>query len=304
MNESLVYFLKGIDTAHGDIIRIGYSDHAEARLGNHARNGMQLLAAVPATEQSERFLHTYFKPFLVGRDSSTYHHNDLFPYVERLLHWGFAAPTLEEFKHWSRPDFRLWRPDRIEAPMWDGNQGALFVSDGMKADARDCYETPEEIVEVCRRALGGAITTDPCSNATANRRICAETFYTEAQDGLKKPWFGTVLLNPPYGGGKEPGAARFTAKLVDEIRRDNVAEAITILNLQSMPTIWFPIVWKNAVAHGVWKKRIDFIRPRTATGSKPFSSSKNGTIFSYFGRHPDRFMKEFAHFAMVWKCDL
>lgn len=39
---------------------------------------------------------------------------------------------------------------------------------------------------------------DPC--CTTESAKCS-TFYTEADDGLVKPWFGTVFVNPPYGRG-------------------------------------------------------------------------------------------------------
>lgn len=298
MNEAFVYFC-----GDQNVIRIGYSNDIVKRLNNHSKYGLRLLAILPATEAEENKLHDHFRPHLItDRDKSTYPLGVVAPYVERLLHWQYAAPSLDEAWQWSQPDFQLWRPEKIEQPLWEGNQGSLFVTEGMKADVRDTYETPPEIIDLSRRALGGSIDTDPCSNAVANRNVRATCFYTEKQNGLTKPWFGRVFLNPPYGGSKEPGAALFTAKLVNEINCGNVTEAITVLNLQSMPTLWFPVVWNNATAHGVWKRRIDFIRPRTATGSKPFSSSKNGTIFSYFGPHPDRFLKEFIHGAMVWKC--
>jgi hypothetical protein len=315
MNESFVYFC-----GDNQAVRIGYSDNIVRRLAEHTKYGLEPLAIIPATEVSEGLLHNFFLPHLIpGRDKSTYRREIIFPYVERLLHWGYAAPSVEEAMQWSQSDFQLWRPEKMVPPMWEGNQGTLFVTEGMKADARDTYETPDEIVEVCRRALGGNIDTDPCSKAEANRRIQAKSFYTEKQNGLTKPWFGRVFLNPPYsnrfvrkkgdGGNGNimgklpiPAAALFIEKLVNEINLGNVTEAITVLNLQSMPTLWFPpLVWKNASAHGIWKKRIDFIRPLTKTGSKPFSSSKNGTIFSYFGLHPERFLKEFLHHAMVWK---
>jgi hypothetical protein len=185
------------------------------------------------------------------------------------------------------------------SPLWLENQGMLSITEGMIAEERDCYETPEHILDVCRAALGGAIDTDPCSTAVANRRIGAATFYTERQNGLTKPWFGRLFLNPPYGGKKEAGAAIFARKLIDEMQRGNVTEAITVLNLQSMPTLWFPTIWQNASAHAVWKRRIDFIRPRRDTGSRPFASSKNGTIFSYFGNNTQQFSKAFKNHAMV-----
>jgi hypothetical protein len=300
-NTQFVYFV-----GSGDCIRIGYSEDIEKRLADHAKYGFALLALLPASERCEKKLHEWFEKYRKndrGGDRSTYDRDAVFPYVERLLQYQYASDILYESYQWSRPDFRIWGPKRLMSPLWEENQGTLFITEGMIADERDCYETPEYILDACRAALGGTIDTDPCSTAIANRRIGALSFYTERQNGLTKPWFGRVFLNPPYSGGKEAGAAIFTRKLIDEMRRGNVTEAITVLNLQSMPTLWFPAVWENASAHAVWKRRIDFIRPRTATGSKPFASSKNGTIFSYFGGNAQQFSKAFYNHAMVMKTD-
>jgi hypothetical protein len=58
--------------------------------------------------------------------------------------------------------------------------------------------TPREIVELSREVLG-TIDLDPASDAEANRTIRAERFYSEADDGLLRPWRGRVFLNPPGG---------------------------------------------------------------------------------------------------------
>jgi hypothetical protein len=60
------------------------------------------------------------------------------------------------------------------------------------------FYTPSHIIEIARACMGG-IDLDPASCAVANETVKAATFYDIKQDGLKKPWFGRVWLNPPYG---------------------------------------------------------------------------------------------------------
>jgi hypothetical protein len=54
-----------------------------------------------------------------------------------------------------------------------------------------------------------------------------------------------------------------------------------------------------AVLHAIWRSRIDFIRPRKANGSRPYSSSRNGTVFSYWGPRPDLFWAAFKDVADI-----
>ena len=299
-NRSHVYFVSD----NHSCIRIGWTEDAENRIATHAKYGYKLLAILPGLRCDEQRLHQFFDKHRVrnrGGDTSTYEYDRIFPYVERLLQFQYATNEIKKADVWSQVDFRLWRPEHVAGRLWDGNQGLMFVTEAAKADERDCYQTPEPIVETCRKALGGTIDLDPCTTSAANERVKARHFYDERRNGLLLPWIGTVFVNPPYGGKKEPAAALFIRKLVDEIKLGNVTAAITVLNLQSLPTRWFPEVYAKAQIHGVWKTRINFIRPRTATGAKPFASSKNGTIFSYFGNNVELFAKAFSHKAAMYQ---
>ena len=60
------------------------------------------------------------------------------------------------------------------------------------------FYTPPHIIEVARACMGG-IDLDPASCAMANETVRATAFYGVKDDGLKRPWFGRVWLNPPYG---------------------------------------------------------------------------------------------------------
>ncbi len=48
-------------------------------------------------------------------------------------------------------------------------------------------------------ALGMTFDLDPASPHDMETAVPATTKYTVFDDGLKKPWFGRVWMNPPYG---------------------------------------------------------------------------------------------------------
>lgn len=58
------------------------------------------------------------------------------------------------------------------------------------------HYTPADYVEAARYVLG-RIELDPASSARANETVGADRFYTKDDNGLAKPWFGRVYLNPP-----------------------------------------------------------------------------------------------------------
>jgi hypothetical protein len=59
------------------------------------------------------------------------------------------------------------------------------------------YTRPEH-VEPARKLLH-TIDLDPASCLKANETVKATNIFTEADDGLHRPWYGNVFLNPPGG---------------------------------------------------------------------------------------------------------
>jgi site-specific DNA-methyltransferase (adenine-specific) len=46
------------------------------------------------------------------------------------------------------------------------------------------------------KAKWGPFDLDPCCEIRTQK---APSFFTKEDDGLNKPWFGRVFMNPPYG---------------------------------------------------------------------------------------------------------
>lgn len=60
-------------------------------------------------------------------------------------------------------------------------------------------------------ALGLQFDLDPASPHDAQTAVPAATKYTVFDDGLKRPWFGRVWMNPPYG----PQTGQWMRRMID-----------------------------------------------------------------------------------------
>ncbi len=69
-----------------------------------------------------------------------------------------------------------------------------FAHESQNNVSVDWY-TPPWIFE----RMGIEFDLDPCQPIEVIKWIPAKSRYTVEDDGLKKPWFGRVWLNPPYG---------------------------------------------------------------------------------------------------------
>lgn len=97
-------------------------------------------------------------------------------------------------------------------------------------------------------ALGLTFDLDPCAPAGGVPWVPARFHYTKDDDGLVIPWFGTVWLNPPYGGLTE----KFLAKM--HLHRDGLA-----LVFARTDTKWFHRYAAAADAILFIEKRIAFV---------------------------------------------
>jgi len=96
----------------------------------------------------------------------------------------------------------------------------------MSSDERG---TPSYIIEAAREVMG-TIDLDPASCATANEVVRAARYYTKEQDGLTRPWFGNVWLNPPFSN---PLCRLFMEKLPEEYHAGRITQAVVIVNASS-----------------------------------------------------------------------
>jgi DNA N-6-adenine-methyltransferase Dam len=156
----------------------------------------------------------------------------------------------------------------------------------VSSKSNDWY-TPQPYISAVRSILGH-IDLDPASCALANTVVQADRFYTEADDGLNKPWFGRIYLNPPYAGL----GPKFVKKLIAEYESGNVAEAILLVNSHCTDSKWFKQLFNYVLCFTDHRSKF---WNQDGIGGAP----THGSVFVYFGPNPDRFEEHFEQFGSV-----
>lgn len=153
-----------------------------------------------------------------------------------------------------------------EASKWETPPGH-FESD------TDAWATPPELLRPLASAIDG-FDLDPCSGAET--KSIAEETYTEDDDGLVKPWFGTVWVNPPYSEIED-----WFRKAVNEWQRDET-DLIMVLAPARTSTQWFHRYAVKADFLAFVEGRLTFGNEREQVRNAPFPS-----IIAVFGTDED-----------------
>ena len=200
----------------------------------------------------------------------------------------FAAIPEQEFN----ATITDWRA-RVEEENERVNVNLLAAGDkhvrGTFGTGENEWYTPDEHLELARQVLGN-FDLDPASSEIANARAKAARIYTEADNGLDKPWFGKVWLNPPYA---QPAISHFADKMVAEWRLGNVEGAI-VLTHNYTDTAWFQKLARDASAICFTRGRVRFVSP---TGE--LAAPTQGQAFFYFGQDVDAFALSFSEIGFV-----
>lgn len=149
--------------------------------------------------------------------------------------------------------------------------------------------TPQPWLERARKVLG-EIDLDPASHAIAQQTVQAKRFFSAADDGLTRPWFGRVWLNPPYNRAL---LAPFVDKLVEEWTSGRVEQAI-LLTHNYTDTEWFHTAAGAARAICFPSGRVKFLSP---AGDE--CSPTQGQAFFYFGEDAKPFKRAFAGAGLI-----
>lgn len=149
--------------------------------------------------------------------------------------------------------------------------------------------TPTKYIEAARLVMGG-IDLDPASCELANRTVRGSQFFTAEQNGLKRPWYGRVFLNPPYR--TDMIHAKFVNKLIAEYEEGRCTEAILLVGNRT-ECDWFAPLWDFPLCFT--DHRIRFISPSGQKDSRPV----NANVFAYLGSNDVKFCEVFSAFGAV-----
>jgi ParB family transcriptional regulator, chromosome partitioning protein len=151
------------------------------------------------------------------------------------------------------------------------------------------FYTPSHIIELARAFMGG-IDLDPASCELANETVGAKRFYDIKQDGLKRPWFGNIFLNPPYSRFGPP----FVRKAVEEFKSWRIEQAIILLNVNHIATHWFNDAMQVAHLICLPRKRINYTSPIHIT-----SSPTSASVLVGIGVDRERFIEHFGPLGRI-----
>ena len=145
----------------------------------------------------------------------------------------------------------------------------------------DEWYTPPEVF----KALGIKFNLDPCSPGKRHW-VPAKHVYTKRDNGLKKPWRGSVFVNPPFGErfGQVPWIEKF-------IQHGN---GILLVRAYTSSSWWHDLMPEmEAIAFPRGKTK--FIKPNGEVGRSP----GHGVALAAIGkRHVNALTR--SNIGMVW----
>lgn len=157
----------------------------------------------------------------------------------------------------------------------------------------DAWATPPELVDSMAAGMGG-FDLDPCSGA--EQSPYADHTFTEDDDGLEQPWFGTVWMNPPYSNVGDDGGRGWMWKAWSESRRDDVQAVMCLVPSRTSTQWWHDYVTSASV--------ICFIEGRLKFGGSEDSAPFPSAII-VFGSpdDPEAMLQRLEHWGQVVELD-
>jgi hypothetical protein len=152
------------------------------------------------------------------------------------------------------------------------------------------FYTPANIIEAARATMGGVISLDPASSASANERVGALRWFGVEADGLSQPWrCNSLWMNHPFGRGKNEA---WIGKLMAEYAKGNVSQ-VCCITFASTSEKWFRPLLEYPQC---------FLSPRTnylLPDGTVYRGVTKGSVVTYLGPNVDGFRKAFKGLGVV-----
>lgn len=156
-----------------------------------------------------------------------------------------------------------------------------------RSESNEWY-TPVEYIKAVRHVMKD-IDLDPASATIPQQWIQAKQFYDVTENGLKKPWYGRVWLNPPYG----THSSLWIKKAIETYISGDIQQAILLLK-PAVGSQWYQSIasrFPECRAH----KRIRFIDKNGIEQTSP----PHGNSFFYLGPNITTFHAVFSTFGNI-----
>jgi hypothetical protein len=151
--------------------------------------------------------------------------------------------------------------------------------------------TPVDILQDAHSLM--EIDLDPASSHAFNKNVRATVFYTPADDGLIKPWFGRVWLHPPTGlrdGYDHQGL--WVNRMLASWKAEMFSEGLLLVEAQTGAD-WFASLWEYPICFIGY--RLKFI-----SEDAEISDAPHYMCITYFGENISDFAGIFSkHGAVV-----
>jgi hypothetical protein len=204
-------------------------------------------------------------------------HGEWLPWIEANL--SFGVRQVQKYVRIAKHADKLSNATSNSHLSIDGALTAFSTSHALRvmgSSVSDEWYTPPHIFGLALDVMG-EVDLDPSWHPDSPVR--ASITYTEADDGLARPWHGRTWLNPPYG--REIG--EWIDKLVDEYEAGRISEALALIPAR-VDTEWF--------------RRLDQFPRCYVYGRLTFSNSENSAPFPaaipYLGPNVTRFAEVFG----------
>lgn len=137
-----------------------------------------------------------------------------------------------------------------------------MVARALLTSTTDEWSTPDDFFAKVNAEFG-PFDLDPCATPENAK---APKFFTRAQDGLSRPWWGRVWCNPPYGRG----VGKWVAQAWAAVEHDGADLVVMLLPARTDTRWWHEYVIPYA-------STVCFLRGRLKFGgakhSAPFPSA-------------------------------